>query len=82
MNLDQPDNAVRLARLGAPRRLRLNTYTPEAAAEELSALLDSNDVISRCRTIAGWFASADPVGDTCRLIESVLLSPVPWDGAA
>lgn len=72
MNFDQPDNAVRLARLGVSRTLRLNRYTPAAAAGKLAELVGSSEVASRCRDVMRRFASGDPLGDTCRLIESVL----------
>lgn len=69
MTFDQPDNAVRLARLGVGRTLRPARFTGPAVARELDALLGSTDVERRCAEIAGRFEGADPVTRTCELIE-------------
>jgi rhamnosyltransferase subunit B len=55
---DQPDNAVRLKRLGAGDWLSRGRFTPERVAERLEALLTSEPVAAACarlreRTISG-----------------------------
>jgi rhamnosyltransferase subunit B len=72
MNFDQPDNAVRLLRLGVADRLRLRAYKPRPAARKLAALLGSSEVAARCQTIARSFDEIDAITTTCELIESVV----------
>ena len=68
MAFDQPDNAVRLQRLGVGRYLRPSRFTGLAVARDLDALLDSEDVASACRAVASRFEGIDPVAETCDLI--------------
>ncbi len=70
MAFDQPDNAVRLARLGVARYLRPAAFTGRAAARELDALLGSADTRRACRAVAQRFRGTDPVAQTCDLIEA------------
>lgn len=70
MAFDQPDNAVRLARLGVGRYLRPSRFTGLAVARELDALLGSEDVARACRAVASRFEGIDPVAQTCDLIEA------------
>ena len=70
MAFDQPDNAVRLERLGVGRYLRPSRFTGLAAARELDALLGSDDTARACRAVAGRFDGIDPVARTCDLIEA------------
>lgn len=70
MAFDQPDNAVRLERLGVGRYLRPSRFTGMAVARELDALLGSEDVVRACRSVAGRFVGIDPVAQTCDLIEA------------
>ena len=70
MAFDQPDNAVRLERLGVGRYLRPSRFTGVAAARELEALLGSEEVARACRDIASRFEGIDPVTRTCELIEA------------
>ena len=70
MAFDQPDNAVRLERLGVGRYLRPSRFTGLAAARELDALLGSDDTARACRAVAGRFEGIDPVARTCDLIEA------------
>ena len=70
MAFDQPDNAVRLERLGVGRYLRPSRFTGVAAARELEALLGSEEVARACRGIASRFEGIDPVTRTCELIEA------------
>ena len=70
MTFDQPDNAVRLERLGVARTLWPAAVNGRAAARALDALLGSADVAAACRAAARRFDGADPVTRTCELIET------------
>ena len=70
MAFDQPDNAVRLERLGVGRYLRPSRFTGTAVARELETLLGSEDAARACRAIASRFVGLDPVAQTCDLIEA------------
>jgi len=67
---DQPDNAARVERLGTGFRLSPAEYRAPLVARKLEFLLASDQVQSRCRTLATSLASQDSLGDACRLIES------------
>jgi rhamnosyltransferase subunit B len=67
---DQPDNGDRLRRLGVGRMLRPKRFTAENVTRELTAL-DTGEVRAACRAVASRFIGADPVGQTCELIEAV-----------
>jgi rhamnosyltransferase subunit B len=82
MNFDQPDNAVRVTRLGVADRIRLRHYLPAAAAKKLAALLASPRVAAECRGMADRLQRDDSLAATCRLIESVLTPPIAQHGAA
>lgn len=71
MAFDQPDNAVRLQRLGVGGYLRPSRFTGRAVARQLEMLLGSEDVARACRMVASRFADTDPVARTCDLIEAV-----------
>ena len=70
MTFDQPDNAVRLERLGVARTLWPAAVNGRAAARALDALVGSDDVAVACRAAAGRFDGNDPVTRTCKLIEA------------
>ena len=70
MTFDQPDNAVRLERLGVARILRPAACTPRTMARALDALLRSDDTAHACRAAARRFEQVDPVTRTCELIEA------------
>ena len=70
MTFDQPDNAVRLERLGVARTLWPAAVNGRAAARALDALVGSDDVAGACRAAAGRFDGNDPVTRTCQLIEA------------
>jgi len=70
MTFDQPDNAVRLERLGVARTLWPAAVNGRAAARALDALVGSDDVAGACRAAAGRFDGNDPVTRTCKLIEA------------
>ncbi len=70
MAFDQPDNAVRLQRLGVGSYLRPSRFTGMAVARELETLLGSEVVARACRAAARRFVGIDPVARTCDLIEA------------
>ncbi len=70
MTFDQPDNALRLERLGVGRALRRGVFSGPAAADALAALLESADISRACRLAARRFDGIDPVTRTCELIEA------------
>lgn len=80
VNLDQPDNAVRLRKLGVGDLIRPKDYEPKRASARLLRLLTSLEVAGRCREVAARFQGAGWVDETCRLIESVPLSRPPTLG--
>ena len=71
MTFDQPDNAVRLKRLGVARILGPECFTGVRVARDLDLLLGSNGPARRATEIARGFKGADPVSRTCDLIEAV-----------
>jgi UDP:flavonoid glycosyltransferase YjiC (YdhE family) len=72
MSHDQPDNAARIARLGVGASLPPRRFKAPAVAQRLDKLLSSHDVAARCREVAQRFYGADPVGETCRLVEEMV----------
>ena len=70
MTFDQPDNAARLERLGVSRAVPPRRFAGARVARELDALLASDAVARRCARISQRFRGADPVGQTCDLIET------------
>ena len=66
---DQPDNADRLQRLGVGRELRPKRFNAKNVARELQAL-DTDDVRNACRAIADRFVCADPLTESCEIIEA------------
>ena len=71
MTFDQPDNAVRLKRLGVARILLPECFTDVRVARDLEVLLGSNGPALRAAEIAREFEGTDPVARTCDLIEAV-----------
>lgn len=72
MTFDQPDNAVRLQRLGVARVLPPERFSGARVARNLESLLES-DAGRRAAEIARWFDGIDPIARTCDLIESTAL---------
>ena len=82
MTFDQPDNAVRLARLGVARILLPERFSGLRVARDLEVLLGTNAVSRRAAEIARGFEGVDPVARTCDLIEEAARrSPVRRGGA-
>ena len=70
MTFDQPDNAVRLERLGVACTLWPGAVSGRNAARGLDALLGSDHVAAACGAAARRFDGTDPVTRTCELIEA------------
>ena len=70
MTFDQPDNAVRLERLGVGCIVRPAAFTGPRAADALGALLESVAIARACCAAARRFDGIDPVTRTCELIEA------------
>jgi UDP:flavonoid glycosyltransferase YjiC (YdhE family) len=66
---DQPDNARRLQRLGVSRTISRSTFRASLVHDALWELLACPEVAKRCRLFAARIAAADPLAETCRLIE-------------
>lgn len=68
---DQFDNAARLSELGVGAELLPRRFRGPAVAAALSRLLESPDVKARCRELADRIRGADPLEETCQLIEQL-----------
>ena len=69
---DQPDNAARVARIGAALVLELRRYTPERAANALRSLLDNPAYNERAVEIGRDIRQEDGVRAACDAIEEQL----------
>lgn len=69
MTFDQPDNAIRLKRLGVARILTPRRFRAPQVERHLEALVGSGQARNRAAVIASRFAGIDPVSKTCDLIE-------------
>jgi len=69
---DQPDNAMRLSRLGVGRWVSPHEFRGERLATELAALIDDPRVLDRCRRWASEVRSTDALAETCSLLESLI----------
>jgi len=69
---DQPDNALRLSRIGAARSIARTKYRRDRAAEALGALLADPTVRDRARDCARTIAGEDGVRSSCDAIEGML----------
>ena len=68
---DQPDNAVRVRRLGAGLAMSRNSYRPKAVLRKLEFLLASREVNQACHAAAGRIRQHHPLAEVCRLIEEL-----------
>lgn len=66
---DQPDNALRLQRMGVGDSLLPQQFEPAAVAEKLGALLDNPAVRSRCEYFRKQCAHDDALGKACDIME-------------
>ena len=69
---DQPDNATRLVDLGVGDWLSPRRFTPARVAGKLARLLQSQDVIVRCREIGSRLQGVDGLLLACNRIEEVI----------
>jgi UDP:flavonoid glycosyltransferase YjiC (YdhE family) len=69
---DQPDNALRVARLGIGRVLPKRSYQPERAAAELTCLLDNPTYSERACQIGEQIRRERGVQAACDALENVL----------
>jgi UDP:flavonoid glycosyltransferase YjiC (YdhE family) len=78
---DQPDNAVRVARLGIARTIARRHYTPARAAAELRPLLDKPVYGQRAAAVGKALQQEDGVRAACDALEGLLRAPdwpAPW----
>jgi UDP:flavonoid glycosyltransferase YjiC (YdhE family) len=68
---DQPDNAVRVRRLGLGDFLRPGAYRADRALERISELAGSAVIRERCRSRAAALAGEKAMEQTCVLIEEM-----------
>ena len=69
---DQPDNAHRVACLGASRTLYPRRYTARAVEKHLRALLDDPSYSARAAEVGRGVRAEDGVASACEAIERVL----------
>jgi UDP:flavonoid glycosyltransferase YjiC (YdhE family) len=69
---DQPDNAVRAARLGIARTISRNHYEPHGVSRELRLILDDPAYSQRASEIATKIRQEDGVKSACDVIESLI----------
>jgi UDP:flavonoid glycosyltransferase YjiC (YdhE family) len=69
---DQPDNAKRVADLGAARVLSRYRYTPDRAAAELRPLLDDRRYADRAAEVGKHVRNEDGVQAACVALERLL----------
>jgi UDP:flavonoid glycosyltransferase YjiC (YdhE family) len=77
MTFDQPDNAVRLERLGVGLSIRPDHYERRAVAAVLDVLLNSQAISQKCRLSASWIDSAGALARSCEAIETVAANSKP-----
>lgn len=68
---DQPDNGHRLTKLGVGVTVKRHLYTADVVAAAARKLTSSQEVAARCREIAGKLRDADPLNDTCDIVEQL-----------
>ncbi len=69
LGFDQPDNALRIARLGVGAAIAPSRFTGARVADALQHLLSSRGAAESCRRYAERIGSADAIAQTCDLIE-------------
>lgn len=67
---DQPDNALRVRRLGVGTLLPPKRFTPTNIIKAVAELSDPK-VVTACGEYAARLAADDPLPETCRLIEEL-----------
>jgi UDP:flavonoid glycosyltransferase YjiC (YdhE family) len=74
---DQPDNAMRMCRLGVARQLAPNAYTPRRAATDLAALTSDPALTRRAGEIGKAVAAERGAAVAADLIEALLQERTP-----
>jgi len=69
---DQPDNADRIKEMGVGDWLKPKNFRGPAVAKMLEHLIASPEIRGRCQALTAKFQGIDPLGDTCRWIESLV----------
>ena len=69
---DQPDNAIRVKRLGVAAILRRRTYSAGKVVRTLDHLLTSEAVRANCRLYAARLATGNPIEEACDAIDATL----------
>ncbi len=69
---DQPDNLLRLRRLGAGDGLPPEQFKAQAVADKLRVLLADEQVLARCQQLQRLIKSAQPLTTACELLEAAL----------
>jgi UDP:flavonoid glycosyltransferase YjiC (YdhE family) len=69
---DQPDNAMRLKRLGVGESLTRGKFKGPAVAQRLRALLSDPDLPARCRVLADRINRDHALARSCEVIEGLL----------
>jgi UDP:flavonoid glycosyltransferase YjiC (YdhE family) len=68
---NQPDDAVRLKRLGVADFIPPRRFTGSLVTRKLGNLLNSSDVAEQCEKLAGMFTANDVIDQTCDLLEEL-----------
>jgi rhamnosyltransferase subunit B len=76
--VDQPDNAARVARLGAGRVLNLPHYTAAQVASELRQLMDEPQYATRARDVGEHIAQEDGAARAADIIVATLRETGRW----
>ena len=69
MAYDQPDNAIRLRCLGVGSSLKPRRFRGPQVARELKGLVESREVLARCKAVARRLDRRRAMTQTCELIE-------------
>jgi UDP:flavonoid glycosyltransferase YjiC (YdhE family) len=68
---DQPDNLVRIKRLGVGDGLLPENFTADAVTAKLQLLLGDEHVLARCRALQQKIAGSNALETACALLEGV-----------
>jgi len=71
MAFDQPDNAARVQRLGVGLSIRPDHYLPHTVVRMLHTLLNSQDVLTKCRFYSDVIHPDTGLAVACNAIEAV-----------
>ncbi len=77
MGFDQPDNAMRLARLGVGAYLAPRRFSAARVADILRGLLESSEIAANCRRYREATASLDAVSAASDVLEDLSKTRIP-----